>query len=46
MSEVTSASSTTFSALNNADLEFPKIKGEDGEEVQLTHGNYIIMLRK
>lgn len=44
MSEVSSSASTTFSALNNADLEFPKIKGEDGEEVQLTHGNYILML--
>ncbi|MER2115576.1 MAG: oligoendopeptidase F, partial [Solibacillus isronensis] len=33
-----------FSALNNADLEFPKIIGEDGEEVQITHGNYITML--
>ena len=27
MSEVSSSASTTFSALNNADLEFPKIKG-------------------
>ncbi|MEK5184146.1 oligoendopeptidase F [Solibacillus sp. FSL R5-0691] len=43
-SEVTSTSGKTFSALNNADLEFPKIKGEDGEEVQITHGNYITML--
>lgn len=44
MSEVTSTAGQTFSALNNADLEFPKIKGEDGEEVQITHGNYITML--
>lgn len=43
-SEVTSTAGKTFSALNNADLEFPKIKGEDGEEVQITHGNYITML--
>lgn len=43
-SEVTSTAGQTFSALNNADLEFPKIKGEDGEEVQITHGNYITML--
>lgn len=44
MSEVTSTAGQTFSALNNADLQFPKIKGEDGEEVQITHGNYITML--
>lgn len=44
MSEVSSTAGQTFSALNNADLEFPKIKGEDGEEVQITHGNYITML--
>lgn len=44
MSEVSSASGTTFSALNNADLQFPKIINEDGEEVQLTHGNYITFL--
>ncbi|MER2122261.1 MAG: oligoendopeptidase F [Solibacillus sp.] len=43
-SEVTSTAGKTFSALNNADLEFPKIIGEDGEEVQITHGNYITML--
>ncbi|MEK4424181.1 oligoendopeptidase F [Solibacillus sp. FSL K6-1523] len=44
LSEVSSASGNTFSALNNADLEFPIIKNEDGEDVQLTHGNYITML--
>lgn len=44
MSEVASSASKTFSALNNADIEFPKIIGEDGEEVQITHGNYITML--
>lgn len=44
LAEVSSAPGTTFSALNNADLEFPFIKNEDGEEVQLTHGNYITML--
>ena len=44
MAEVSGASGSTFSALNNADLEFPKIKGEDGEEFQLTHGNYIMQL--
>ena len=26
--------------LNNADLAFPTIKDENGEEVQITHGRY------
>ncbi|MEK5522363.1 oligoendopeptidase F [Heyndrickxia sporothermodurans] len=39
-SEVMDASSNTFGMLNNADLEFPSIKDEDGEEVQITHGRY------
>lgn len=33
--------SQTFSMLNNADLKFPTIKNEEGEEVDLTHGRYI-----
>lgn len=44
MSEVTGVSSDTFGKLNNADLEFPKIKNEDGEEVRVTHGSYISFL--
>jgi len=44
LSEVTGNSAQTFSALNNADLQFPKIKNEKGEEVQITHGNYITFL--
>ncbi|MGE8205228.1 oligoendopeptidase F [Heyndrickxia sp. NPDC080065] len=38
--EVMNASSNTFGMLNNADIEFPCIKDEDGEEVQITHGRY------
>ncbi|WP_025681444.1 oligoendopeptidase F [Paenibacillus massiliensis] len=30
-----------FSMLNNADLKFPNIKDEHGNEVELTHGSYI-----
>lgn len=44
MSEVTGASSNTFGMLNNADLEFPIIQDEDGNDVQLTHGNYVHFL--
>ncbi|MBD1383067.1 oligoendopeptidase F [Metabacillus arenae] len=43
-SDALSASSNTFGMLNNADLEFPSIKDEDGEEVEVTHGRYIRFL--
>ena len=39
--EVTSAPSEIFKMINNADMKFGKINDEDGEEVELTHGNYI-----
>lgn len=39
--EVLSAGPETFSILNNADLEFPTVKNDKGEDVQLSHGNYI-----
>lgn len=41
MSEVTDATNTIFTMLNNADMKFGTIKDEDGDEVELTHGNYI-----
>ncbi|GEK34288.1 oligoendopeptidase F [Kurthia sibirica] len=44
MSEVTGASANTFGMLNNADLEFPVVKDEEGNDVQLTHGNYVQFL--
>ena len=44
LAEVTNASGNTFGALNNADLEFPKVKNDEGEEVPLTHGSYISFL--
>lgn len=44
LAEVTSASSQTFGMLNNADLTFPLVTDPDGNEVRLTHGNYIKML--
>lgn len=39
-SEILSASSRTFSVLNNADIEFPTVKDEEGNEVKLSHGLY------
>lgn len=44
LSEVTGQSSETFSMLNNADLTFPKVKNDAGEEVELSHGRYINFL--
>ncbi|TCJ04403.1 oligoendopeptidase F [Cytobacillus praedii] len=43
-SEVFGASSNTFGMLNNADLEFPSITDENGENVEITHGRYIRFL--
>src|SRR5699024_6538665 len=38
--EIFGASSRTFNVLNNADLQFPTIKDENGEDIQLSHGVY------
>ena len=38
--EVLSASDDIFTMLNNADMDFGTIKGENGEEQALTHGSY------
>ncbi|QYF81837.1 oligoendopeptidase F [Brevibacterium sp. PAMC21349] len=43
-SEVLDASGNTFGMLNNADLKFPTIKDEEGNEVEITHGRYIRFL--
>ena len=44
-SEVLGASGNTFGMLNNADLEFPSIKDENGEEVEVTHGRFTRFLK-
>ncbi|RUS48647.1 oligoendopeptidase F [Cohnella sp. AR92] len=41
---ISQSASTIFGMLNNADLKFPKVKNEKGEEVELTHGRYIQFL--
>ncbi len=38
--DIAYASSNIFSMLNNADIKFPVIKDEDGNEVELTKGRY------
>ncbi len=44
VSEVTQSPANTFGMLNNADIKFPTIKDENGEEVEITHGRYIRFL--
>lgn len=41
---ISQAPGTIFSLLNNADLKFPKVKDEHGEEIELTQGRYIQFL--
>ena len=43
-SEVTSSPSNTFGMLNNADMKFPTVQDENGEEVEITHGRFIRFL--
>lgn len=44
MSEITGATDDIFTMLNNADLKFGTITDEDGNQVELTHGNYITFM--
>ncbi len=41
VSELSQAPSTIFGMLNNADIKFPMIKNENGEEVEVTKGRYV-----
>lgn len=38
--EATQAPSTIYGLFNNADLKFPAIRDEDGDQVEVTHGRY------
>ncbi|QUH21187.1 oligoendopeptidase F [Alkaliphilus sp. B6464] len=42
--EIAHASQDIFTMLNNADMKFPTILDENGEEVEVTHGNFIQLL--
>lgn len=44
LGEVTDAPHDIFTLLNNADMKFGKIIDEDGDEAELTHGNYITFM--
>ncbi|MDR1135125.1 MAG: oligoendopeptidase F [Clostridiales Family XIII bacterium] len=44
LSEVTSATGDIFGMINNADMKFGGITDEAGDEMELTHGNYIAFM--
>lgn len=39
--ELAESPGNTFGMLNNADIDFPSIKDEEGNEIDVTHGRYI-----
>lgn len=43
-SEIFRSAGETFSILDNASLVFPKVENDEGQEVQLTHGNYVSLM--
>jgi len=45
LSEVLGGADDIFTMLNNADMDFGEITGEDGEPAKLTHGSYITFLQ-
>lgn len=44
-SEITETPDTIFSMIDNADLKLPTITDEQGREVELTKGNYLVYIR-
>ena len=42
--EIFGAAGETFAILDNADIVFPMVHDEDGNAVQLSHGNYITLV--
>ena len=45
LAETRGACQNAFRMFDNADLKFPKVKDENGDEQQLTHGTYINFLQ-
>jgi oligoendopeptidase F len=43
--EIADTPDSIFSMIDNADLKLPLIKNEEGEDVQLTKGNYLVYIR-
>ena len=45
LAETRGACQNAFRMFDNADLKFPKVKDENGDEQQLTHGTYVNFLQ-
>jgi oligoendopeptidase F len=45
VSEVAQSPKDIFTMLNNADIKFPSIRDENGQEVEITKGNFITLLQ-
>lgn len=43
-SELTPATNEIFSMINNADMKFGFIEGDDGNKIEVTHGRYINLM--
>ncbi|GCE16636.1 oligoendopeptidase F [Dictyobacter kobayashii] len=43
--EISDAPDSIFSMIDNADLKLPTIRNEEGEEIELTQGNYLTFIR-
>ncbi|MCJ1995162.1 oligoendopeptidase F [Lactococcus piscium] len=44
ISEVFGAGAETFEVLDNTDIVFPMVQDDTGQEIQLSHGNYISLM--
>lgn len=43
-SEIFDVPTKTFGMLNNADMEFPQVRNEEGKKVSLSHGRYSLFM--
>ena len=44
VSDMSEDISNIFSMFNNADVKFPSIRGQDGEEIPVSHGRYSLLM--
>ncbi len=42
--DMSNAAKDIFTMLNNADMAFPMVKDGEGNEIRLTHGNYLLFM--
>lgn len=42
--DLTGAPRSIFTMFNNADIKFPVIRDGEGKQVEITHGNYIVLM--